>query len=213
MVNWENIEEILNVKESEFEKECEKIAIVDLNARIEKNQATLNTQDLNRPMLTGSEITPIRKKLSGLQHILVSVRDRKEKQRYETNKKAQEKWRDDTLRENLHDLRYAFGTAADHLMHQTFTMEVLDWQKPPSTEFEIDAVSGHKIKIDLRKLVTPSLLQMLLAKSFSPIYMVVEQGGGYDRHGKKLGYFHSGEWDESHGKEIRLGTTLAIMRV
>lgn len=213
MVNWENIEELLKVKEADFEKECEKISIVDLNARIEKNQATLNKQDLNRPMLTGSEITPIRKKLSNLQHILVSVRDRKEKQRYETNKKAQEKWRDDTLRENLHDLRFAYGMSVDHLMHNTFTMEVLDWQKPQSTEFEIDAVSGHKLKIDLRKIISPSTLQMLLAKSFSPIYLVVEQAGGYDRHGKKLGYYVSAEWDESHGNEIRLGTTFAIMRV
>jgi len=212
-MKWNNIEEILKVSEKAFEKEIDKLSIVELNARIEKNQAVLNKQDLNMPMLTGSEITPIRKKLSDLQHRLVSVRDRKEKERYELDKKEKEKWRDQALKDNLHDLRYVYGTAADHLMHGTFTMDVVNWQKPQNLEFEIDAVSGHKLKLDLRKLVTPSILDMLLGKSFSPIYMVVEQSGGYDRHGKKLGYFQSESWEETHGTEIRYGTTFAIMRV
>jgi hypothetical protein len=98
-------------------------------------------------------------------------------------------------------------------MHQTFTMDVVEWQKPDSLEFEIDAVSGHKLKIDLRKLVTPSILQMLLGKAFSPIYLVVEPSGAYDRHGKRVGYFQSGEWEATQGNELRAGTTFAIMKV
>jgi len=212
MVNWENLE-FLKVEDKEHQREADKTQIVDLNARIEKLQALNAKTDLGLSALVGTELTEKRKRLHAILHILIATRDRKEKDRYELGKKEKERWRDQALKENLHDLRYAFGTAADHLMHQTFTMEVLDWQKPESMEFEIDAVSGHKLKIDLRKIISPSILQMLLTKSFSPIYLLVEQGGGYDRHGKKLGYFHSGEWDESHGKEIRLGTTLAIMRV
>lgn len=212
-MNWENIEEILKISEKDFEKECEKTQIIDLNARIEKFQGILKKPDLNMPTLLGSEITPKRQKLSTLLHILTTTRDKKEKERYELGNKEKERWRDQALKENLHDLRYAFGAPVDHLIHQTFTMEVVEWQKPESTEFEIDAVSGHKLKIDLRKIISPSTLQLLLAKSFSPIYLVVEHGGGFDRHGKKLGYFQSGEWSESHGNEIRAGTTFAIMRV
>jgi hypothetical protein len=212
-MNWENLEEILKISEKDFEKECEKNQIIDLSARIEKFQGILKKPDLNMPSLLGSEITPRRQKLSSLLHILESVRNRKEKERYELGKNEKERWKDQALRENLHDLRYAFGVPVDHLIHQTFTMDVIEWKKPESTEFEIDTVSGHKLKIDLRKIISPSTLQMLLAKSFSPIYLLVEQGGGYDRHGNKLGYFQSGEWDQSHGNEIRAGTTFAIMRV
>jgi len=212
-MNWENIEEILRLSEKDFEREADKSIIVDLNARIEKIQDIMKKKDLGLSTLIGSEITPKRQKLSTLLSILVSVRDRKEKERFNQNRQAQEKWRNDTLKDVLHDLRCAYGTSVDHLMHGTFTLEVLDWFKPESTEFEIDAVSGHKLKIDLRKIISPSTLQMLLAKSFSPIYLLVEQSGGYDRHGKKLGYFQSGEWGQSHGNEIRAGTTFAIMRV
>jgi hypothetical protein len=212
-MNWENLDETLKMSEKEFEKEANRIEIVNLNARIEKWQAILHKPDLGMPALVGSEITPKRQKLSTLLHILVSTRDRKEKEWFDQNRQAQEKWRDDTLRDVLHDLRCAYGTAVNHLMYGTFTLEVPDWFKPQSTEFEIDAVSGHKVKINLKKLISPSTLQMLLDKAFSPIYLVAEQGGGYDRHGKKLGYYQSEDWETAHGTEIRYGTSFAIMRV
>lgn len=211
-MNWENLE-FLKVEDKEHQREADKTQIVDLIARIEKLQALNAKTDLGQPALVGAELTEKRKRLLAILRILTATRDRKEKERYEIGKKAQEKWRDDTLKDVLHDLRYAFGMSVDHLLHQTFTMEVVEWKKPESMEFEIDAVSGHKLRIDLKKLITPSLLQMLLGKAFSPIYFLVERSGGYDRHGKPLGHWVSSEWEQSHGNEIRLGTTFAVMRV
>jgi len=128
-------------------------------------------------------------------------------------KKLEEEWRDKAFKENLCDFRYAHGTNVDHVLHGILTLELLEWLKLEGMEFEIIGVSGHKLKIDLRKLITPSLLRMLLGKPLAPIYFVVEAGGGYDRHGKKLGVWQSGDWEQSHGNEIRAGTTFAIMRV
>jgi hypothetical protein len=214
-MNFENLEELLKISEKDFEKEVEKNQIIELNARIEKFEGLLKPDHLERtwPALTGLEIGDRRKKLSAFKAILTKVRDAKEKERHNQNKQAQEEWRDHALKDNLHDLRYVFGMEVDHLMHGTFTMEVVNWQKTESIEFEIMAVSGHKLKIDLRKIISPSTMQMLLAKAFSPIYLLVERAGGYDRKGKPLGYYVSGEWNESHGYEIRLGTTFAVMRV
>ena len=212
-MNWENLEEILKSQEKDLEKEANKTQIIDLNARIEKIQNILKKPDLGLPTLIGSEVTPKRKKLSTVLNILVSVRDRKEKERFEQNQQAQEKWKNETLKNILHNLRCAYGTAVNHLMSGSFTMEVPDWFEPKSTQFEIQALSGHKLKIDLEKLITPSRLQRLLDKAFIPIYILVEPSGGYDRHGKRMGYFMSSEWNESHGIEIRPATTMAIMRV
>ena len=212
-MNWENLEKILEMKDDDFEKEANKIQIIDSNARIEKFEAILKKSDLGMSTLIGSEITPKRHKLSAFVAILKKVRDAKEKERFNQNRQAREKWRDDTLKIMLHDMRIIYGTSADRLMHSLITMDVPDWLKVESLEFDIDGVSGHKIKIDLKKIVSPSTLEMLLAKSFSPIYLVVERSGGYDRHGKKLGYFQKDDWMESQGNEIRYGTTLAIMRV
>jgi len=212
-VNWNDLEEILRTPEKEIEREAEKTQIIDLIARIDKLQAILKKPDLGLSTLVGSEVTPRRQKLSSFVAILTKVKEAKEKERFNQNRQAKEKWRDQALKDNLHDLRYAFGTSVDHLMHQRFTMEVVEWKKPESTEFEIDAVSGHKIKIDLRKLVSPSLLEMLLGKAFSPVYLVVQQGGGYDRHGKRVGIWQPDDWKTSHETEIRYGTTFVLMRV
>lgn len=211
-MNFENLEELLKISEKDFEKEAEKIIIVDLNARIEKFQGILKKNDLGIPSLIGSEVMPQRQKLSSLLHILVSVRDRKEKERYELGKKEKEQWKEQYLREHLGDFRFITGTEAEHVMRGDFTINTVPWTAPQSTEFEIMAVSGHKIKIILKKLIAPSTLQMLIDHPLSPVYLVLEPTGAYQR-GKPLGPWVSGDWDQTRGIEILQGTMIALMKV
>jgi hypothetical protein len=211
-MNWENLQEILEISEKEFEREAEKTEIIDLNARIEKFQDVLKKPDLGITTLIGSEVTLKRKKLTTLHHILIATRDRKEKERFMQNRKLEEKWRDETLPKVLSDLRYVVGTDAEHLMHGTFTLDAVQPKKFPSLEFEIPLVGGGKKKIDLRKAISPPILKMLMEKTFTPVYITVEPTGAY-QHGKKLGYYVSGEWEQTRGIEIKMGTLIAIMKV
>jgi hypothetical protein len=211
-MNFEKLEELWNISKKDFENECEKILIVDLIARIEKWEGILKKNDLGMPALIGKEITPKRQKLSALLHILTSVRDRKEKERYELGKKERETWRDDYLAHNLRDFRFIIGTEAEHVMHGDYPVNTVPWATPQSTEYEITGTSGNKIKINLKRIIAPATLQMLIDHPLVPVYLVVEPTGAY-QHGKKLGYFVSGEWDQTRGIEIRLGTMFALMKV
>jgi len=211
-MNFENLEEILKISEKEFEKEVEKNQIIDLNARIEKFQSILKKPDLNMPSLIGSEITPRRKKLSAFVAILTKVRDTKEKERYELGKKEKEKWKDEYLRDNLRDLRFITGFEAEHVMRGEFTVNTVSWTTPQSTEFEIIGVSEHKIKIDLKKIIAPTTLQMLIDHPLVPVFLVVEPTGMY-QHNKKLGIWQAGTWEETRGIELKLGTMFALMKV
>jgi len=130
-------------------------------------------------------------------------------------KKGEEEEKNEYIRHNHRNFRCVIGSAAEHLMHGTFTLDVVasEMLTPQSTEFEIVAVSGNKIKIDLLKLLSPSSLNMLIAKAFSPIYFVVEPSGAYQR-GKRLGIWNnSGDWEASRGIQYKPQTVIAILRV
>jgi hypothetical protein len=211
-LNWENIDEVLKTQEKEFEKEIEKMPVNLISERIEKLRSVTIKPDLGMPLLISSEREPKRKKLLTIQHILESTRDRKLKDAYEQHRKAQEKWRDETLGKILPDLRYVVGTEAEHLMRGTFTLDAVQPKKPESLEFDIPLVSGGKKKINLKQIITPPILKHLLDRSFTPVYITIESTGAY-QHGKKLGYYISTEWEQTRGIEIKMGTVLAIMRV
>lgn len=211
-MNFENLEEILKISEKDFEKEIEKTQIIDLNARIEKFQGILKKPDLNMPSLIGSEITPRRQKLSSFVAILTKVRDAKEKERYELGKKEREKWRDDFLRDNLRDFRFITGSQAEHIMHGDYPVNTVPWTTPQSTEYEIIGTSGNKIKINLKRIIAPTTLQILIDHPLVPVFLAVEPTGMY-QHNKRLGIWQSGEWEQTRGMELRLGTMLALMKV
>jgi hypothetical protein len=211
-MDFENLEEILKMSEKDFEREVEKTQIIDLIARIEKFQAVLKKPDLGIHLLTGMEITPKRKKLGAFVTILTKVKDTKEKERFNQNRQTREKWRDDYLRDNLRDIRFVAGSEAEHVMHGDFTVDAVGWQTPQSTEYEILGRSGNKIKINLKKIIAPSTLQMLIDHPLVPVFLTVEATGAYQGN-RKLGYFVSSEWSETRGIEIRLGTMIALMKV
>jgi hypothetical protein len=211
-MEWNDIEEILKIPEKEREKEIYKMPVNLISERIEKLRNVTIKPDLGMPLLVSSEREPKRKKLLTIQHLLESIRDKKLKEEFDQNRKTQEKWRDETLPKVLCDLRYVVGTDAEHLMHGTFTLDAVQPKKFPSLEFEIPLTSGGKKKIDLRKVISPPILKMLLERTMSSVYITIEPTGAY-QHGKKLGYFVSGEWDQTRGIELRMGTLMAIMRV
>ena len=211
-MNFENLEEILKIPEKEWEKEIYKMPVNLISERIEKLRSVTIKPDLGMPLLISSEREPKRKKLLTIQHLLESIRDKKLKEEFDQHRKLEEKWRDETLPKVLSDLRYVVGTDAEHLMHGTFTLDAVQPQKFPSLEFEIPLVGGGKKKIDLRKVISAPILKMLMEKTFTPVYITVEPTGAY-QHGKKVGYYVSGEWEQTRGIEIKMGTLMAIMRV
>jgi hypothetical protein len=183
-----------------------------ISERIEKLRNVTIKPDLGMPLLISSEREPKRKKLLTIQHILESIRDKKLKEEFDQNRKTQEKWRDETLPTVLSDLRYVVGTDAEHLMHGTFTLDAVQPKKFPSLEFEIPLVGGGKKKINLKQIISPPILKMLLERTMSSVYITIEPQGAY-QHGKKLNYWVSGEWDQTRGIELHMGTLMAIMRV
>ena len=211
-MEWENLEEILKIPEKDWEKEIYKMPVNLISERIEKIRAVTVKPDLGMPLLIAEEREPKRKKLLAIQHILESVRDRRLKEAFQQDRKRQEAWRDETLPKILCDLRYVVGSDAEHLMHGTFTLDAVQPKKPEDLEFEIKLLSGNTRKINLKQLITPPILKMLMERTMSPVYITLEQTGAY-QHGKKLGYFQSGEWEGTRGIEIKSGTLMAIMRV
>ena len=128
-------------------------------------------------------------------------------------KKGEEEQKNDYVRDNLREFRYVVGSEAENLMRGNFTVDVVGWQTPQSTEFEIMTVSGHKLKIDLKKLISPPSLNALNAKAFSPIYLIAEPSGAYQK-GKRIGIWNNtGDWQASRGIEYKPQTIIAIMRV
>jgi len=211
-MNFENLEEILKIPEKEWEKEIYKMPVNLISERIEKLRNVTIKPDLGMPLLIASEREPKRKKLLTIQHLLESIRDKKLKEDFMQDRRLAEKWRDETLPKVLGDLRYVVGTEAEHLMHGTFTLDAVQPKKFPSLEFEIPLTSGGKKKINLKEIISPPILKMLLERTMSSVYITIEPTGAY-QHGKKLGYFVSGEWDQTRGIELRMGTLMAIMRV
>jgi len=211
-MEWENLEEILKIPEKTLEKEIEKMQASIISERIEKLRAVTIKPDLNMPLLIASEREPKRKKLLTIQHILESIRDKKLKETFEQDRKREEAWRDETLPKILCDLRYVIGTDAEHLMHGTFTLDAVQPKKVEAIEFEVSLLSGSKKKINLKQLIAPPILRRLMERTMSPVYITLEQTGAY-QHGKKLGYYVSGEWEQTRGIEIKSGTLMAIMRV
>jgi hypothetical protein len=128
-------------------------------------------------------------------------------------KKCEEEQKNEYIRDNLRDFRVIVGTEAEHVMRGEFSLDAVSLVTPQSTEFEIMAVSGHKLKIDLKKLISPSSLNTLNAKTFSPIYLIAEPSGAYQKN-KRLGIWNnSGDWAASQGIEYKPQTIIAIMKV
>lgn len=210
-INWNNLEEVVNTPEKDVEKYAEKTQIIELNARIVRLEDISKKKDLGMDALVGSEITLERKKLLAIIGILTKARDAKEKERFSQNRQAQEKWKDNFLIDNLRDFRFISGFEAEHVRRGTFIINTVAWSTPQSTEFEIIGRSNNKIKINLKKIISPTTLQMMIDHPLVPVFLTVESTGAY-QHGKRLGIWQHGEWDQTRGIEIRMGTMIAIMK-
>lgn len=123
------------------------------------------------------------------------------------NKKLEEQQKKETLKCQLPNIRYAYGDAVPHLMRGEYTTDVVPWETPYSFEIAV-----NKRKVDLLRLLSPVTLRHIIEHPLSPVFFEIEPAGAY-QHGKKLGYYVNGEWEQSRGIEIRSGVFLAIMKV
>ena len=124
-------------------------------------------------------------------------------------KKNDEKWRDETLKQQLPNIRFAFGDAVPHLMNGSYTHDVVAWETPKDAELVIG-----KRKVNLRKLISPIILRHLLEKPFAPIYFTIQPMGAVDdRTGNPVGLFISREYEDQRHMRLQLAQYLAIMKV
>jgi len=124
-------------------------------------------------------------------------------------KKNDEKWRDETLKQQLPNIRFAFGDAVPHLMNGSYTHDVVAWEIPKDAELVIG-----KRKVNLRKLISPIILRHLLEKPFAPIYFTIQPMGAVDdRTGNPVGLFISREYEDQRHMRLQLAQYLAIMKV
>lgn len=123
------------------------------------------------------------------------------------NKKLEEQQKTETIKQYLPKFRYAYGDAVPHLMHGEYTLDVVPMETPTSTEIKI----GNR-KVDLIRLLSPVTVRHIIEHPMSPVFFEIEPAGAY-QHGKKLGYYVDGTWENSRGIEIRQGVFLALMVV
>jgi hypothetical protein len=203
-INWE-IDELVKLKEGDFEKGIESLTPSELSERLERLATLTRKPDLDQPLATGEERGHVRAKLLKLQTIIRRVRDRKLKEADKQQAGLQEEWKKQTLIQQLPNIRIASGDQVFHLEHGTYTLDAVSWETPTSTEITI-----KNRKVDLQKLFSPATLKGMLTHPFTPLVFVLQPMGGYIKD-KPVGYFSTPE--EAGKAEPRPALKLAVMKV
>ena len=204
-MDWNNIDEIILKFQ---EKELEQIPLNVIIERIEKVRTTTMKPDLGMPLLITSEREPKRKKLFVILHTMEAIRDKKQIEQDNEDATKKEVWKAETLKTQLPNIRFAYGTEIEHLLHQDYTIDVIHWETPISTEIMVD-----KRKVDLLKTITPQILNMIMEKPFSPVYFTLQPAGIF-RKGELQGAWYDGmDYTRSRNDVYKPRLLLAVMRV
>jgi hypothetical protein len=147
-------------------------------------------------------------KLINLSQLLRQTLAQKEQEHFTQKHKLEEKWKTETLKTSLPNIRYASGSAIEHLISGTYTLDVIPWETPASTEIAI-----NNRKVDLDKLIPPQILKNMLDHPFSIIYFTLQPSGIF-RKDKLQGLWYDGkDWDRSKNDQYKPRILLAIMKV
>jgi len=205
-MEW-NLETLTEIEPKKFEKEIQPFDDTVLNERL-YNFQKLHKQLSEDPSLTVEEKLKKREKLRTIENILRQTAIQKQRERFAQESILAEKWKTETLKTSLPTLRYAHGIAIEHLIRQEYSLDVIAWQTPASTEITI-----NEKKVDLQKLINAPTLKRILDKPFSPAYFVLQPSGIF-RKDKLQGLWYDGEnYERSKNDEYKNRILLAVMKV
>jgi len=213
MENW-NVEKLLEMKEKEIEKQLEKDSWQQVSVRLERLTKILNKPLEPNTLATQEELRQKRIKLQQLQAILTQIKTEKLEKFEAEIKKQQESQKRTAIKENLVDLRYAYGSSVEGFMKGTYTLDIPLWQKfTNGTKIEIETSNGQKRKIDIMEKLNHVQVKMLLTSLLTPTYILVEDQGVF-RKGKLQGVWYDGQdYEKTKNDKFRFRTVLAVMRV
>jgi len=205
-MEW-NLKDLTEIEPKKFEKEIQPIDYGVLNERL-FNFQKLNKQLSEDASLTVEEKLKKREKLRTIENILRQTAIQKQREHFSQEAQLAEKWKTETLKTSLPTLRYAHGIAIEHLIRQEYTLDVIPWETPTSTEIEID-----KRKVDLQKLINAPTLKRIIDKPFSPAYFTLRPSGIF-RKDKLQDLWYDGEdYNRSRNDEYKSRILLAVMKV
>jgi len=147
-------------------------------------------------------------KLINLSQLLTPIITQKEREYFTQEDKLKEKWKTETLKASLPNIRCASGSAIEHLISGTYSLDAIPWETPQSMEITI-----NNRKVDLDKLITPQALKHILDKPFSPKFFTLQPSGIF-RKDKLQGIWYDGkDWDRSKNDTYKSRILLAVMKV
>jgi hypothetical protein len=205
-MEW-TLKDLTEIEPKKFEKEIESIDYSILNERL-YNFQKLHKELTDDPSLTVEEKLKKRQRIRTIESILRQTAMRKEKERFTQKSKLEEKWKTETLKTSLPNIRYASGSAIEHLINGSYTLDVIPWETPQSME-----ITTNNRKVDLDKLIPPQILKNILDKPFTPVYFTLQPSGIF-RKDKLQGIWYDGkDWDRSKNDQYKSRILLAIMKV
>jgi len=206
MMEW-SLKELTEIEPKKFEKEIENIDYGVLNERL-YNFQKLHKELSDDSSLLVEEKLQKRARLRTIESILRQTTAQKQREHSTQEGKLAEKWKTETLKTTLPNIRYAHGIAIEHLLNGSYTLDVIPWETPTSMELTID-----NRKINLEKLISPQILKNMIDKPFAPAYFTLQPSGMF-RKGKLQGIWYDGEnYDRSKNDEYRSRILLAVMKV
>lgn len=212
-------QEFLKISEHDFEKEYEKVQLIDIDAKLNSIQTATRKQDLGFPLLTGTEQTAIRKKLQKLSSILTSIKTRKESEEKQQIEKQGVQYSELTAKRHVNidkDVRHCFDPIVVTMKSQgtrEIPQDAVAFITTTSTEISIPCQSGKIRKFDLTK-IPAQYWRMLEQHKMSPIYFTIEAGGMLDIKGNLIGLWSAQQnYADVIGQRQIGPTVLALMVV
>jgi hypothetical protein len=190
-MNMNNPQEILQISEKDFRKEYENALLIEIDAKFNAIQTTTRKPDLGLPLLTGYELTAIKKKLQALQLILNDIKTKKIEEEKEQIKKQDGEYSQQSAKRHVDvdkDVRICtepITTTMRILGTREISFDALHLITPTETVLSIPCQSGKNRKFDLAT-IPARYWHMMEEHKMAPLYFTIESGGMLDKKGNAV---------------------------
>ena len=205
-MEW-NLETLTEIEPKKFEKEIREINYQILNERL-YNFQKLHKQLTEDASLTVEEKLKKRNQLRTVENILRQTAIQKEREHFTQQQLLDEKWKNETLKTNLPNIRFASGSAIEHLLYGRYTLDIIQWETPASTEITI-----NNRKVDLQKVINPQRLKQILEKPFTPAYFILQPSGIFRKDKLQALWYDGKDYERSKHDKYKPRILLAVMKV
>jgi hypothetical protein len=217
-LNWANIEEVSKFEEKAVQQEGERSQIIDIDARNNSLRVTLNKPDLGLGLLTGSELTIIRRKLQRFQSILTAIKTKKELEERAQIEKQNREYSEQTAKRHVNvdkDVRFSYDSIEVTRRSQGTREIPLDATRlmtATSTEISIPCQSGKTKKFDLTK-IPAQYWRMMEEHKLAPLYFTIENSGMLDRKGNLIPLWSNQHEYSAVVGQRQIGPTVLMLMV